>query len=220
VVPQQPPTIFSQPSSAHSRICGPAIPASPEAGWQERIGQSGIRIRRNVTRRDPADLLDERPHQIGARAQFKPTLSGWACATEFQNASTVWPVSVRPARSVIVPEIMMGIRFPPSSSKNLRDCKECRFGIQGIEDRFDEQHVDTALDQRSNLLRIREDQLLEADRAKARVVHIARDGGSHRHRPDGTGDHAASARSLHRCTRHFGGSDIHFPGEVLQVTCR
>ena len=39
-------------------------------------------------------------------------LRGRACATEFQNASAVWPVSVRPAASVIVPEIMIGTRTP------------------------------------------------------------------------------------------------------------
>ncbi len=43
-------------------------------------------------------------------AQFRPTENGRACATEFQNAPTVWPDSVRPERSVIVPEIITGRR--------------------------------------------------------------------------------------------------------------
>ena len=41
-------------------------------------------------------------------AQFRPTASGLAWRTEFQNASTVWPDRVRPERSVMVPEIQIG----------------------------------------------------------------------------------------------------------------
>ena len=41
-------------------------------------------------------------------AQLKPIEKGWAWASEFQKACGVWPDSVRPERSVIVPEIMIG----------------------------------------------------------------------------------------------------------------
>ena len=37
-----------------------------------------------------------------------PTISGFASSIEFQNASTVWPESVRPERSTIVTEIQSG----------------------------------------------------------------------------------------------------------------
>ena len=40
--------------------------------------------------------------------QLTPTISGFACSIEFQNASTVWPESVRPERSTIVTEIQSG----------------------------------------------------------------------------------------------------------------
>ena len=40
--------------------------------------------------------------------QFTPTLNGSACSTEVQNASMVWPESVRPLRSTIVTEIHRG----------------------------------------------------------------------------------------------------------------
>ena len=40
---------------------------------------------------------------------------GLAWRTEFQKASVVWPVSVRPLASVIVPEIAMGNRVPVES---------------------------------------------------------------------------------------------------------
>ena len=44
-----------------------------------------------------------------------PTLSMSKCETECQNASMVWPESVRPALSMIVPEIMTGRRTSLSS---------------------------------------------------------------------------------------------------------
>ncbi len=37
-----------------------------------------------------------------------PTLKGWPCSIEIQNASSVWPDSVRPLWSVIVTEIIRG----------------------------------------------------------------------------------------------------------------
>ena len=41
---------------------------------------------------------------------------GRAWRTEAQKASTVWPESVRPEASVIVPEMMMGRSTPAASS--------------------------------------------------------------------------------------------------------
>ena len=43
-------------------------------------------------------------------AQLSPTVNGRAWRTECQKAVGVWPDSVRPDRSVIVPEIMIGRR--------------------------------------------------------------------------------------------------------------
>jgi len=50
-------------------------------------------------------------------AQLRPIVSGRAWRTEFQNASVVWPVRVRPDWSVIVPEIISGRRRPAWSKK-------------------------------------------------------------------------------------------------------
>ena len=44
-----------------------------------------------------------------------PTLSRSKCETECQNASIVWPESVRPALSMIVPETITGSRTSWSS---------------------------------------------------------------------------------------------------------
>ena len=45
-------------------------------------------------------------------AQFNPTASGLAWRIEFQKASGVCPVSVRPDWSVMVPDTMTGSRCP------------------------------------------------------------------------------------------------------------
>ena len=48
-------------------------------------------------------------------AQFRPMVNGRACRTECQKAVGVCPDSVRPDRSVIVPEIIIGSRTPFSA---------------------------------------------------------------------------------------------------------
>ena len=50
---------------------------------------------------------------------MKPMAKGLACRTEFQKASTVWPDSVRPDLSVIVPEIQIGSFSIPSFSRSM-----------------------------------------------------------------------------------------------------
>ena len=45
---------------------------------------------------------------LAPSAQFMPTLSSGMCETEIQNASTVWPESVRPLRSTMVTETITG----------------------------------------------------------------------------------------------------------------
>ena len=50
-------------------------------------------------------------------AQFRPTEKGRAWLIETQKASGVWPVRVRPDRSVMVPEIISGGTSSPSSAR-------------------------------------------------------------------------------------------------------
>jgi hypothetical protein len=52
---------------------------------------------------------------VAPSEQLRPTLKGLACSTEIQKASRVWPESVRPERSTIVPEMHSGRRMPRSS---------------------------------------------------------------------------------------------------------
>jgi hypothetical protein len=48
--------------------------------------------------------------------QLTPTISGFACSTASQNASSVCPESVRPERSTIVTEIQSGSSGASSSA--------------------------------------------------------------------------------------------------------
>ena len=50
------------------------------------------------------------------KEQLSPMLKGAAWASVSQNASTVWPLSMRPARSVTVPEMRIGSRVPEASN--------------------------------------------------------------------------------------------------------
>ena len=56
------------------------------------------------------------------RAQFSPIEIGFACRTEYQKASVVCPDRVRPERSVIVPDIIIG-RLSPWLSNNSSNAK-------------------------------------------------------------------------------------------------
>ncbi len=77
----------------------------------ELVRQAGVRVGAHEHRRDPGELLHVGPERLGTEGAVEPDArAGGACATEFQKASVVWPESVRPLASVMVPEIMTGTR--------------------------------------------------------------------------------------------------------------
>ena len=59
--------------------------------------------------------------------------------------------------------------------ESLLNGKERRLGIERIEHRFQEEQVDAALEQPVERFVVGRDELIEADRAKARIVDIGRD---------------------------------------------
>jgi hypothetical protein len=70
---------------------------------------------------------------LAPSAQLRPMVSGLACRTEFQNASGVWPESVRPEASVIVPEIITGISRPSfSQSWSIANSAAFAFSVSKI----------------------------------------------------------------------------------------
>ena len=93
---------------------------------------------------------------------------------------------------MIVPEIMTG-SLSPLASKTLIDGGKRRLGVQGVEDRLDDQNIRAALDQRGCRLGIGRAQIVEAHRAKARIIDVGRNRGGAIGRPQGAGDEAALA---------------------------
>ena len=79
--------------------------------------------------------------------QLTPTISGSACSIEAQNASIVWPDSVRPERSTIVAEIQSG-----TLGHALARGDDRGLCVQRVEDRLEQQQVDAALGERAHLL--------------------------------------------------------------------
>jgi hypothetical protein len=95
-------------------------------------------------------------------------MSGFAWATEYQNASTVCPERVRPLRSTI------GAGDPHRNPlarglEHFLDGEERRFRVQRVEDRLDEEQVGAAIDQAVRGLGVRRAQLIEGDIAVAGI---------------------------------------------------
>ncbi len=55
---------------------------------------------------------------LAPSAQLSPIENGAACRTEIQNASGVCPDSMRPDRSVMVPDTMTGTELPRASNSS------------------------------------------------------------------------------------------------------
>ena len=121
-----------------------------------------------------------------------PTLSRSMCETEIQNASTVWPESVRPLWSTMVTETMTGTRCP-EASKYSSMAKERGLGVERVENRFEQQQVGAAFDQAARLLVVDFAQFVEGDAARGGAVHILRHRGGAVGRPHRSGDEAVLA---------------------------
>ena len=74
------------------------------------------------------------------------------------------------------------------------DGEDRGLGVERVEDRLDQQHVDAAVDQAAHLLAIGLAQLVEGDGAEARIEHVGRDRGGAVGRADGAGDEALRGR--------------------------
>ncbi len=74
----------------------------------------------------------------------------------------------------MVPETMTGQRRAALLEQRLQR-EDRRLGVQGVEDRLDQQHVRAAVDQAAGLAAVGLDELVEGDVAGARVVHVGRD---------------------------------------------
>ena len=90
---------------------------------------------------------------LAPSAQFNPTDSGAACVIEFQNASGVCPESSRPGAV----GDGAGNHHRQADAAGRHDFGEGEdrgLGVERVEDRLDQQHIDTAVDQSAHLLAI------------------------------------------------------------------
>ncbi len=98
-------------------------------------------------------------------------------------------------------------------------------GIERIENGFDEQRIDAALQQTKCLLLVGGNQFLVGDVARAGIVRIARDGGGAGGRSHRPGDEALAPGILgHEFVAHpagqFRGFDVELGDDVFQVVVR
>ena len=118
-----------------------------------------------------------------------PTASGRACCTEVQNASMVWPLSVRPDLSVMVTDEHHR-HAPLALDEHLVDREEARLQVERVEDRLGQDEIDAAVEQAAHLLGVGGAQLVEGDGAERRVVDLRRDRQRAIGRADRAGDEA------------------------------
>ena len=153
VVPQQPPTRFTSPSSANPRrkrlvspgcsSWSPSAFGSPAFGWQETYVDAVLaRLSRNGRM------------SVAPSEQFTPTMNGSACSTEIQKASEVCPERLRPLRSTAVNESQSGISGATSRAATIAALAFSVSKIVSIE-----QQVDAAVAQRRDLLLVRRSHL-------------------------------------------------------------
>mmetsp|Transcript_656 Transcript_656/g.1781 ORF Transcript_656/g.1781 Transcript_656/m.1781 type:complete len:563 (+) Transcript_656:3249-4937(+) len=110
---------------------------------------------------------------LAPRAQLRPMAKGFTWDTLFQNASFVWPLSVRPLLSTMVPLIMTGMRTPLSAKKVLQSVQGS-LGVERVKDGLHEEDVHTAIVQSSRLLIVRGRNLVKRAAAQGRVLHRGR----------------------------------------------
>ncbi len=174
VVPQQPPVMLSQPASAHSRMRA-AVSAGSSSYSAMALGSPAFGCAETSVSAMRASSSTCGRSCFAPSAQLKPIESGRAWRTEFQNASGVWPDSVRPEASVIVPEIMTG-RRSPHSSKNSSMAKSAAFAFS-VSKIVSTRRMSTPPSTSARVgLQVGVLHLVEVHGTEARVVHVGREG--------------------------------------------
>ena len=87
-----------------------------------------------------------RAQVLGAERAVEADRQRLRVRSEYQNASAVWPDSVRPEASVMVPEIITG-RRAAACLEHFVDREQRGLGVERVEDGLDHQHVGAAVDQ-------------------------------------------------------------------------
>ena len=119
---------------------------------------------------------------------------------------------------MIVPEIISGVVMPVVGG--VAACRpDRRLGVERVEDRLDQQHVDTALDEAGDLLAIRVGDVAERHRPVAGILDAWRHRQRHVGRTDRAGDPARTAVAP---LRVVGGATGQLRGRAVELAdqCR
>ena len=179
----------------------------------ERVGEAGVRIARDGQRvrsrraPPPTGGSRERPSE-----QLTPTTTGSAWATEVQNASIVWPDSVRPLLSTIVTEIQRGSSGATSSAAAIA---AFAFSVSKIVSMS--KRSAPAVAEAPDLLRVRLVHLVEGDLAERGVLDVGGERERDVQRPERSGHEAIRAGTGRRFLRQASPFDVHVVDGILQA---
>ena len=180
-----------------------------------RVREAGVRVAGHVRVRDPREPLEERPH-VGRPER--------AVDADDQRARVLdgHPEGLRGLPGEIPAAPVDGREREPERQvgRDVGGRHDRRLRVQRVEDRLDEEQVGTALRERGDLLGVALADLVERDRAEARVVDLRRDRERDVERPDRPRDEAGPVgrprRPLVGClAREPRPGTAHVRGEVL-----
>ena len=191
-----------------------------EAGGRERIREAGVRVGGDEGVGGLlGELGEEGPHEVGADGAVEADREGLVGTDR-------------------VPERLDGLRGDHRLAtaahgggdhqreadavlgEDLLDGDEGGFGVEGIEDRLDEQKVGAAGDEGADLAAVVGLDLIKGDNAEAGVVGVGGVGERDGERPDGSGDVAATTGGVGDAVGPFaalaGGLEVDVVGEFLE----
>ena len=190
-----------------------------EAGGREGIWQAGVRVAGDKGIGLAGELGEKRPHEIGSDG-----------AVEADGERIVVPHGVPIGADRLRGD--HGLAATPDGGgdherefdfvlgEHFLDGDERSLGVEGVEDRFDEQQVHAAGDQGAHLAAVVGFALVEGDDAEAGVVGVRGVRERYRQRPDGAGDVAAATgggmRAVGADAALAGGVEIDVVRELLE----
>ena len=180
----------------------------------ERVGESRVGVARRVGGGDPRERLEVGAHLRGAERAVDPDDQGLRVLDReperLRGLSREVPAALVDRRE----------REPERHVRgDVLGGGDGRLRVQRVEDRLDLEHVDTAVHEPADLLRIRLRQLVERDRPVRRILDLRRDREGPVRRADGADDEPVLG-SVERAPSVLGGRTVHVVDEVLQPVLR
>ena len=201
VVPQQPPSTLTQPSSTNSRSTA-TISDGPLVVAAEGVREAGVRVDDRERRREAGEFLDVRAQLLGSQRAVEADREQVGVGDRGPERLERLP-GERAPRSV-------GDRAGDHERHAAADRRhrglardERRFGDERVEDRLDQEQVDAPLEQGGRLLDVPGEDLVEGHVAVAGVLDARREAERLVRRPHGARD---PARALGRRRRVGGGA--------------